>query len=61
MQLSKQAIEDFRRIYKEEYGEEISEEEANKLGVNLLNFYKIILKKPPNTPNNQEIYERSNE
>jgi len=35
MELSKQAIEEFKSIYKEEFGEEISNDEAKRLGIEL--------------------------
>lgn len=54
MQLSNEAIQDFKRIYKKEYGKDISDEEANELGLNFLNFFKIILKKPPEKLNNNQ-------
>ena len=43
--LSKEAIEEFRAIYKAEYGEEISFEEAERKGMNLLLLYKAVLGK----------------
>lgn len=42
MQLSKQAIREFKEIYKEEFGGDISEQKANELGLNLLNLFKVI-------------------
>ncbi|MDD2646860.1 MAG: hypothetical protein PHV78_02620 [Patescibacteria group bacterium] len=40
--LSKKSIEEYKRIYKEHYGQEISDQEALEQGTNLLNFYKIL-------------------
>jgi hypothetical protein len=45
--LSEEAIEDYRQIYKEEFGKEISFEEANKQGTNLVELYRLILKNSP--------------
>jgi hypothetical protein len=47
MDLSKEAIEEFRQIYKQEFGEEISKEKADQLGTNLVDLFKIIYKKIP--------------
>lgn len=44
MELSKEAITDFKRIWKEEGYPEISNEEANKIGVNLLQLIKLLIK-----------------
>lgn len=40
--LSKEAIEEFKRAYKEEYNEEISDEKALDLGINLLTMFRAI-------------------
>lgn len=37
--LSEKALQEFKEIYREEYGEEISDEEALKLGINLLTIF----------------------
>jgi len=42
MKLSKQAIKEFKEIYQEEFGIDIPYKEANELGLNLLNLFKII-------------------
>ena len=42
MELSKEAIEEYKRIYKAEFGEEISDQEAYKQAINLLQLFKII-------------------
>ena len=44
MKLTKQAIQEFAEIYKEEFGEKISIDEAEKLGANLINLVKVIYK-----------------
>lgn len=48
MELSKQAIKDYKEIYKKEFGEEISDEEAREQGARLLNLFKIIYRPIPN-------------
>jgi hypothetical protein len=45
--LSDKAIEKYRRIYKKEYGKEISTEEAREQGENLVRLFKVIYKPIP--------------
>lgn len=40
--LSKDAIEEFKAIYKKEFGEDISDEEALEKGTELINLFKVI-------------------
>lgn len=47
MQLSKNAISDFKRIYFEEFKTKLTDEESNKKGVELLEFLKLIYKPIP--------------
>lgn len=47
MQLSRKAIDDFKRIYIEEFKVKLTDEEANKKGVELLEFIKLIYKPIP--------------
>ena len=47
MGLSKEAIEEFKKIYFEEVGEKISDEEARQLGESLLSLFKIIYRPLP--------------
>lgn len=47
MQLSHKAITDFKWIYLEKFNQQLSDEEANKLGVELLEFFKLIYKPIP--------------
>jgi len=42
MDLSKQAIEEFKAIYKKEYGESISDDRAQELGQNLLTLFRVL-------------------
>ena len=41
--LSQKAIEDFKARFHEEYGEDISDEEAQEMGLRLLNLLKLLL------------------
>lgn len=45
--LSKEAIEEFKKIHKEHYGEDITDQEALELAQNLLNVYKIVYRPIP--------------
>jgi hypothetical protein len=47
MRLSKEAIKEFKEIYYEEFGERISDEEAQDLGESLLSLFKIIYRPIP--------------
>ena len=54
MQLSRKAIDDFKKIYFEEFKIELTDEEANKKGVELLEFIKLIYKPIPISPEKQK-------
>ncbi len=47
MQLSKEAIEDYKKAFKEEFGEDLSDEEAMELGCDLLRLFQIIYRPIP--------------
>jgi hypothetical protein len=47
MSLSKQAIEEYKQIYKKNFGEEISDEEARKQGENLIELFRVICRPIP--------------
>jgi len=47
MQLSKKAIDEFKAIWKKEFKEDISDEKANRKGLELLRFMKLIYKPIP--------------
>jgi len=40
--LSKESIEEYKKIYKDKFGKEISDQEALEQGTNLLNFFKLL-------------------
>ena len=44
--MTKEAIEEFKEIYRNEYGEEIDNEKAHELAQNLLNVYRIVYREP---------------
>ena len=40
--LPKEAIEEFKVLYKKHYGQDISDEEASRRANNLVNLYKLV-------------------
>jgi len=44
MPLSKESIEEFKKIWKKELGEEISDQKAYEEGIRLVNFFKLLYK-----------------
>jgi len=42
--LSKQAIEEYQKIMKEEFGQDITVTEAEEQGTRLLKFFEILIK-----------------
>lgn len=54
MQLSKKAIEEYKKIFLEESRKELSDEEANRQGIQLLRLMKLIYKPIPITNRSQK-------
>lgn len=48
MALSDASIDEFIEIYAEEYGERLTREEARPIATNLVNFFRLISRPPPN-------------
>ena len=46
-QLSRQAIDEFKAIYQEEFGQSLSDEEVHEIAVRLLRFFGILNKPLP--------------
>jgi hypothetical protein len=51
MKLSKKAIDEFKEIYFREFGQNITDEEAQVLGSNLISLFKIICRSVPEDTN----------
>ena len=49
-QLSREAIEEFKAIYQEEFGKSLTDDEAQEIALRLLRFFGIL-----NQPNPDEI------
>lgn len=47
MRLSKKAIDEFKQIFQREFKVELSDEEANEKGLELLEFFRLIYKPIP--------------
>lgn len=45
-QLSRQAIEEFKAIYREEFGRSLSDDEVKEIAVRLLRFFGILVRPP---------------
>jgi len=54
MALSKQAIEDLKRIHLQEFGEALSDEEAQEMGERLLSLFEIICPPIPQEDDNPD-------
>lgn len=46
-QLSRQAIDEFKAIYKEEFGQDLSDGEVQEIALNLLRFFGMLHKPCP--------------
>jgi len=47
MRLSGKAIKEFKEIYYQEFGQKISDEQAQEMGANLFSLFKIIYRPLP--------------
>lgn len=47
MKISKEKLDEFKQIYHRQFGEEISDEEAFEMGLELLNFLRVIYRPLP--------------
>ena len=59
--LSKEAIKEFQQLWKEEFGEEISEMEANLKGVELIELFQLIAPKEEDLIKEEKEDEGSNQ
>jgi hypothetical protein len=48
MRVSDEALDEFIKIYKKEFKEKISREEAREMASRLLTLYQLLSQKPPN-------------
>jgi aldehyde:ferredoxin oxidoreductase len=47
MRVSEERIEELRRLYKEAYGQELSEEEARDMALRLVELYRLLMRPLP--------------
>ena len=47
MEISKKLLEEFKKLYKEEFGEDITDEEALEMGQRLLGFCLLVCRPLP--------------
>ena len=52
--LSEKQIKEYQKIYKEQFGKEISKEEALRQGIKLVNLMKVLLENQIKKLNNQK-------
>lgn len=50
MNLSSKAIEEFKQIYKEEFGEELSDAQAQETALRVLRIFRLLLRPLPHFP-----------
>ena len=43
-QLSREAIDEFKAIYQEEFGQELSDDEVQEIAIRLLRFFGILVR-----------------
>ena len=46
-QLSRQALDEFKAIYKDEFGRELLDEEVQEIAIRLLRFFGILVQPSP--------------
>jgi hypothetical protein len=46
-QLSRQAIDEFKAIYQDEFGRELSDDEVQEIAIRLLRFFGILVTSTP--------------
>ncbi len=46
-QLSRRAIDEFKAIYEEEFGQSLSDDEVQEIALRLLRFFRILSKSVP--------------
>ena len=46
-QLSREAIDEFKAIYQDEFGRELSDDEVQEIAIRLLQFFRILVRPSP--------------
>ena len=55
MRISGEAMDDFIKIYREEFGEEVDRKEANAMAQRVLTLYDLITRKLPKAPSSTPV------
>lgn len=58
--LPKEAIQEFKKLYKARFGVELTDEEASYRANNLVNLYKFVYEEPASGPIKSNDYENEN-
>lgn len=53
MEIPQRFLDEFKRIYKKDYGEDLSDSKARELAISVANMF-LILSKPPNRDKNNK-------
>ena len=54
MTLPKKAIEEYKQIYKKQFGEELTDAEAQEQATNLIEFFELLIAIDKKKPQNKE-------
>ncbi len=54
-QLSRQAIDEFKAIYEEEFGQSLSDDEVREIAIRLLRFFGILVRPLPGDIKDQTV------
>jgi len=54
-QLSRQAIDEFKAIYEEEFGHSLSDDEVREIAIRLLRFFGILVRPLPGDTKDQTV------
>lgn len=60
MILPREALEELKGIYKEEYGEELSDKEIQEMAMRLLRLFQLLRYKPPSNLTDSERIDNMN-
>jgi len=58
-QLSRQAVEEFKVIYQEEFSQQLSDDEAQEMALSLLRLFDTLLQPLPGDPPGQRVIPKS--
>jgi len=54
MRLSKEALEEFKQIYKEEFGEDLTDAEAEEMATRVMRLYELLFRPLPSERKNRD-------